>query len=97
MEILEADGLEFAQRFEAGEDLKVGDGQKILEVREEKAKKEAAAAALEQKDEERGVPEIPQPVDTSNVDISGLLNFGKDEPEEGADQSAEEADEPENG
>lgn len=96
MEILEADGLEFAQRFEAGEDLKVGDGQKILEVREEKAKKEAAAAALEQKDEERGVPEIPQPVDTSNVDISGLLNFGKDEPEEGSDQSAEEADEPEN-
>jgi len=62
-EILEADGLEFAMRKDAGEDIKLGDAQKILESREETKKQEEQAAALEAKDEERGIPETPKPQD----------------------------------
>ena len=77
LNIIEADGLEFAQRKEAGEDIKVGDGEEILKAREEKKKEEEKEAEVATKDDERRVPESPTPQDMSNVDVRELLNIGK--------------------
>lgn len=84
-EILEADGLEFAMSKDAGEDIKEGDGEKILAIRAEKEKGEAQEKAQAEKDAERGVPEVPQPQDFSKVDMSSM--FGAKNGEEGKESA----------
>mmetsp|Transcript_54775 Transcript_54775/g.46125 ORF Transcript_54775/g.46125 Transcript_54775/m.46125 type:complete len:85 (+) Transcript_54775:3733-3987(+) len=74
-EIYEEDGLEFAQRKEKGEDIKIGDGKKILELRAEKEIEEKKIEAVLKKDELRGIPEIPKLQDLKSFDFSKM--FGR--------------------